>query len=222
MKYLSNVFAVVILAFVLMSDKVNINLNHHLMLPDIAKTQAIYSHFHWNFTQGTFTTTDIYLSDEIKSVINYESIAELLDAAKKGDVVIFHLAGYGGDGNTMRFLINHIKATKALTIASVEAPIYSAHAYIAINTNKLIMAPSTFLMFHSLSTHNFDCSIYQGETDRGQDQVTKCKQMLDAEDESVSYLIDRAWVLTADEKARIKDGYDVYVSYEQMKTRFPN
>jgi len=219
MRYLSNILVALILAFFLTSDLISINLQHHLRLPSALQTQAIHSQKYWNFEQGFFKVSDVYLSNEIKSSINYMDIAILLDMAKKGDLIRFHLAGYGGDGNTMMFLISHIKNTKAHTVSLVEAPVYSAHTYIAMSTNELIVYPFTFLMFHTVSSHNFDCSQLIGKIDRGQDVVEKCKQNILANDDATNVLIDNISLLTSEEKFRVKDGFDVYISAMEVYNR---
>src|SRR6266404_6650555 len=83
--------------------------------------------------------TNIRLDDEILGINSYKDVAQKLQDAKTGDVIIFHLAGYGGDVEGTMDLINNIQQSNAYVIMSVEAPVFSGHAYLAISGNELRM-----------------------------------------------------------------------------------
>lgn len=199
----------VIMALVLMSGKIDVNIEHRLHLPEINLDQTpIFK----NSTYGIFNTkVDVYLKNTIKDMGSYYEVAHVINNLSKGDKVIFHLGGYGGDMLGLIQLQSSIAESKAEIIMLVEAPVFSAHAYLAITPNtKLIMMPNTFLMFHTVSTVNKDCSKETG-TDRGVSNVEHCEALKGALMYVVDNIIDNAKLLTTQEKEAINTGHDVYI-----------
>ena len=198
-----------------------INVYHHLELPSIDQYKyTITSNYRVGLT-GLHKQTDIRLSGEIKDPGYYETIANVLEQAQQGDTVIFHLAGPGGDVDGCYYLINAIKSSKANVIMSVEAPAYSADAYLAVNgtsNQALIMAPYSYLMFHFSSVLNLDCST-AGGTDRGTPNNAHCEAFKDISVSTTVTFLENVDLLTAKEKSDIFTGHDVYLSAEQVKER---
>lgn len=213
-------FGLALLLFIL--GLPTINIDHHLMLPRLDE-QRLQSHLILTTKSPVLVATqyDIRLGIEIIRAEFYKEIAAVLDNAKKGDRVTFYLTGYGGYTQTTYQLINDIKSSKAYVTMIVEAPVYSAHAYLATAGNQLIMKPLSSLMFHSSSALGYDCSKSKGKLDRGRDAYKKCQQFINNEVEMSRLMVLQNPVLTDKEKQAVNDGYDVYITaldyYERSK-----
>lgn len=162
---------------------------------------------------------NIYLDQEIKDPEQMRDAVILLNKAGSNDTINIYSAHMGGDGEAMTYLVTAMDRTKAKTVAIVSAPSYSAHAIIAGSAKELKMLPGTFLMFHTGSNHARDCRLFSGLKDRGQDLERKCNQATEAQDYQTKVLIDKIKILTADEKKYILDGYDVYLTAEEVTKR---
>lgn len=200
-----------------------VNFYHHLSLPelDVHKITIHHTGFLW-----LNKTIDIRLNDEIKGSNSYKDVGQLLEDASSGDIIIFHLAGYGGDGQGLENLVNQLTLTKAYVIMSVEAPVYSAHAYLAVFGNELRMAPFSFLMFHTSSIYGINCSLPNPlnennptGTDRTVSNQEHCQAMYDTSMKLFAYMLSQISLLTADEKQAISTGHDVYLLSGDVKQR---
>lgn len=210
MKYIISVAAILVAAyFVMLQTPQPGLLSHRINTSTFVNAQYPFMH----------TKTDIRLEEEIyASNINYDDVLEVLQTAKRGDVVEFHLAGYGGDVQTAMYLIGNIKITKAYTIMSVEAPVYSAHAYIASQGDELRMAPYSYMMFHSSSVLDMDCSTAVG-TDRGVPNTVHCAAFKENSVAQNIELLQNINILTTEEKVTIMEGYDVYLTKSEVDSR---
>lgn len=195
-----------------------LNIEHHLNLPKVTTTN-VESHYNVsNKFPFIGKTYDVILKSEIKTQEEFMYLLDILHNASKTDTVIFHIAGYGGDGQTMDVLINNIKTTKAHTIMIVEGPSYSAHAFLAVSGDELLMREYSFLMFHTVSLYGFDCSVIPG-LDRTRPVSEKCEQMMTAIIDESNRLIDSIAFLTLEEKENLKTGYDVYITSHEYWER---
>lgn len=168
------------------------------------------------------TTYNLYLDHELKDAESMRPLVQVVEAASRFDTVVLHIASFGGDGEGMEYLENAILASKAHTVAIVEASAYSAGAYLATSTQTLIMRPATFLMFHSGSQVGNDCGDAIGQKDRGHDAFPKCEQVIAALDANDILIIDRIKILTPQEKKDIIAGYDVYLTADEVNKRLVN
>lgn len=203
---------------VLLLGIAGINVYHHLDLPKLNKYR-IESHYVLNGTpMFLHSRYDIILEDTIYNQIYYDDVISTLQQAHKGDTVVFHLSGYGGDAQTEEFIADNIKNTKAHTVMSVEAPCYSAHAYLALVGNEIKMAPYSFLMLHFSTILNLDCSKQTG-LDRGVSNVEHCNALKD----NVVYVntkeLQEMPLLTNDERTKLYTGHDVYLQAETVNQR---
>lgn len=199
-----------------------INIYHHLSLPDVDKYR-ISSHEHLGFNYKKmqvyiYKTTDITLNDEIKSMNTYKDAIRVLQEAEKGDIVTFHLFGYGGRSDATELLINNIRASKAHVKMRVESSVYSAHAYIAAYGDELEMLPFSFLMYHSSSLKNVKCAESEGE-DRGVSNVEHCVEYIAANQTVDDKMINGIWFLTDKERNLINTGHDVYIQSDDYSRR---
>lgn len=80
---------------------------------------------------------------------------KLLRDANENDIVVIHLAGYGGSVLTGTKLVNAIKSSPAHVHMSVDAPVYSMHALLACAGDTVYIQNRTFLMFHTYQTRGF-------------------------------------------------------------------
>jgi len=215
--------AAIIMASVLLSGKAEINLQHHMNLPaEFSNKSTIEITHNRHFFDSWFNTgskqIDIRLSNEIKGTDTVKDIARVLQEATEKDTVIFHIVGIGGEVDTVMYLINNIKTTKAHTIMIVEGPSYSGHAYIAASGDELHMMPYSFLMYHTSSGYGTDCSKKTG-TDRTVPNSEHCQAFMDTHLFEVNSYLDSIYFLTRLEKIYIETGHDVYITAEEYHKR---
>jgi hypothetical protein len=195
-----------------------VRIYHHIELPDIDKNRIVSSTKFSLMPPFIVTKTDITIEDGIYSPVWYKGVGRALREARLGDEVVFHLSGHGGDVDTLLQLVNQVKQSSAVVTMSIEAPVYSAHAYLALFGDRIVMGKYSFLMFHFSSILDLDCSTQKG-LDRGQPRKEKCEQYKLANIQVVNKLLLDAPILNPQEKAAIGHGGDVYISYEDLKTR---
>lgn len=164
-------------------------------------------------------TYNIAIIDEIGDPRSVYPIINTYVNAKKGDTVILHLASPGGEVNSMDLIIAAIQASKAKTVMIVEGDSFSAAAVIAVSGNELVMRPSTFIMFHTTSAVDLDCTKETGK-DRGVSNVDHCLAFKKAALASFESRLNSIKLLTDDEKAYILTGHDIYLSAEEIDNRY--
>lgn len=216
----TTILAVLITAIVMISGLVRLNIDHKLHLPsEISNPTSIIKSYTISSQAllGIGTVYDVYLKDEVSSYHQIANIeTEVFHNATKGDLINFHLAGYGGNADVFIRLINLVQNTQANVVMIVEAPIYSGHAYLAAAAKTIVMLPFTFMMFHTTSLYGYDCNQEQG-TDRTVSNVDKCKVFYYNNVGLANAYIDTIRFLTSEEKALIKMGHDVYItSYDYL------
>jgi len=197
-----------------------INVNHHVNLPqEVTSTSRIHHTTFWNFAPPFIhVKTDIQMADEIKGPNTVRDINAVLNSADEGDIIVFHLAGYGGSVESVLSIVSNIRSSKAEVIMSVEAPVYSGHAYLAVLGHKLIMADNAYLMFHTSSGYNTDCSKETG-VDRNMTNQEHCEAMKAADNILVNRVVLSMQHLTLEEKLSIIDGKDVYLDSVVVNAR---
>lgn len=197
---------------VLVLGLVTVNVNHNLHLPQevLTKDVVLTKHFVNNHFPYLHTQTDIEFRQEIKDYETVRYVNVTLQEARKGDVVIFHLAGYGGSVNSVYNIVNNIRASRAKVIMSVEAPVYSGHAYLALSGDELRMSKNSYLMLHTTSGIDTDCSKETG-LDRGISNVEHCQAMKDADMALFSQFLNSFPQLNPEELAQLNSGHDVYL-----------
>ncbi len=188
-----------------------INFYHHLELPKFYQYKTFARNvFNINAPFFTSKKIDIYLNDEIKEPPKYYEIIDLLKNSAATDTIEFHLIGFGGELSSTTLLINNIRESKAQVIMHVEGPVYSGHAYLAANGVKLIMEPYSFLMFHTSTVINMDCSQETG-MDRGVSNQEHCALAKAANILVINDLINDTPLLTDNQRLDLKSGHDVYL-----------
>lgn len=197
-----------------------VNFYHHLVLPTSVGSQITeYKQFSLSSWDFISTHTDIRLGETIHAFnFPYFEIQRVLQDAKRGDTITFHLAGYGGSVEQTLLLMNNVMESKAYVTMSVEAPVYSGHAYLATSGNCIKMSPFSYLMYHSSSVLNVDCSQATG-MDRGVSNVEHCVMMYLNEIIVNSAMVDSNKLLTKEEKAIIMKGHDVYLQSYDVNQR---
>lgn len=215
MKYLAPFAGIMVLLLALGIPGVNVY--HHLELPTLNKYRIVMTRTP-SLSHLFAKHIDITLEDQIRSNIWYEDVMKALREAKEGDTVTFHLSGYGGEIDSMYLLINGVRASKAIVTMSVEGSVYSADAELATAGDYLVMGKYTWLMFHSSTILNVDCSQQKG-TDRGVSNVEHCQAFKDASLKEDAEFARNNPILTDTEKASIASGHDVYLSSDEVLRR---
>lgn len=202
-----------------------VNIYHHLELPSLNKYRIVESN---TYNLPSLSSLgymshhyDITLEDQVVNSYWYEDVSKVLREAKNGDTVTFYLYGYGGREDTMYLLINQIHASKATVTMSVEAPVYSALAYLSVSGDKLEMKPYTWLMFHFSSVLNEDCNVADGQ-DRGVSNVEHCFAFYNTDVELGKRLLKNLGIFSDTEIQRLETGHDLYLLPEDAMTRYNN
>lgn len=234
--YLIPLVVATIAAVVMVSGKIDINFHHNLSLPPELSNpnQAVTSYNLLTMSR----TTHIYFRDSVDNHRQIQDVIQLLNQASKNTTIIIHLAGYGGNVESYEYLSNSIKSTKATVVMSVDAPVYSGHAYLALSGHKLVIAPYTYLMFHASSAMDIDCNKKNyglsksklntlslskninydpNGLDRGVSQKTKCIQYKQATLYNSEKMLNELPYLTQEEKTYIVNGGDVYIQSDDSR-----
>lgn len=161
---------------------------------------------------------DIYLTKGINDPTDYEDVVRLLRNAGSYDTFTFHLIGFGGHEDGMFYLMNAIQETKAKTIMSVEGDVYSAHAYLAISGQYIIMSKYSSLMFHFSDVLNLECDDLPG-TDRGVPDSEHCRAYKNNAIKLGTMLVKSTPFLIEEEKKAILTGHDVYLTSTEFYKR---
>lgn len=197
-----------------------VNVYHNINLPQqynganrFSQSLFVDSRFPFIHTQY-----DIQMAQEIKDYDDIRDIDKVIQGANYGDVINFHLAGYGGSVNSVYSIIDNIDRGKAHVVMIVEAPVYSGHAYLAVNGDELIVTPFSYLMFHTSSEYDLDCSLQLGK-DRNMTNEEHCN--IEKQNDFVLFeqLLERSKILTEDEKNQLRNGKDIYLLGSTVKER---
>lgn len=217
----SVLLAAIVMGSVMLSGNAEINLQHHLNLPpELENKNIISSHYSSVFDKllGRHKTTDVRLGSKIEELETVNNVVDVLNKANYGDTIIFHIEGYGGEVETVQYLISNIKETKAHTVMVVEAPSFSGHAYVAASGNELVMFPGTYLMYHTSSAYGHDCSKETG-TDRTVPNSEHCLADMKYHLQSVNKLLESFSFLTLSEIKGLETGHDVYITSDEYYSR---
>jgi ATP-dependent protease ClpP protease subunit len=216
MKYILG--SAIVLAAVLLSGFATINIYHNLKIPSLDSARiSTYHSYDLNYP-FVHKVISIRLNDSIKSINSYKDVAEAISEADSGDTVKMYLAGYGGQVDGAMYIINALSATKAHTETHVQAPVYSAHAYIALYGKQIYVSSNSYLMLHSSSVIEVDCSKQTGN-DRGITKKESCENFKAAALFSNYLLLNNSNKLSNGEIYQIMTGKEVYIFANSMKER---
>lgn len=220
MKYLVIAGAALLVAILGLAT---VNIQHHLTIPqELTGRDYVYPK---QFINTTFpfihTAYSIQYNQETHSLNSIRNVTKVLQEAKKGDTITFHLAGYGGEVETMYDLVNNIRKTKAKVIMEVEAPCYSGHAYLAVYGDELYISDFAYLMFHTSSEYNLDCTKEKG-TDRGMINIEHCEALKNQDMRLFTAYIINSKILTSEEQVALMNGQDVYIDSRTVRQRSHN
>lgn len=215
------VCAAAIMATVLLSGMGKMNLIHHEEVPpQLLENQVV------TITPNHFfgKTIDIRMDSEITSDESVRPIIKALQEASWDDTVIMHMAGFGGEVETVENIINNMHASKAHVVVIVEAPVYSGHAYISASGDEIIMRPFTYMMFHTSSGYGTDCTKESKDydpngTDRTVSNIEHCQVGLDAHLALVQKVLASFKILTPAELQSIETGHDLYLTSDEINKR---
>jgi len=169
----------------------------------------------------------IRLTTTISAPENYQDIFRTIRSA---DVVYIHLVGNGGQVQTAKQFYNVIKSTKAKVITVVEGDVYSAHAFITMMGDEIIIGDNVTMLIHTssiLGAYKKYCSsnnINEDGThklDRGQSAYDKCidfySKGLAQTERLIFTLFSR--VLTMKEYKQVIAGHDIILTGEEVRKR---
>ena len=94
----------------------------------------------------------VYIFDEITKPSEFIDICDLLDNANEGTTITFKINSPGGYLHTIITILDHIKNTKATTIAECSGIVASAATVWALACDALYIADYTTFMQHTYSS----------------------------------------------------------------------
>ncbi len=208
-----------VMVSILVLGLISINLEHHINLPkELLNRNTIETTYVLNkdplFIHKQY---DVYMVDEIKDYRQTQDVIETLNNASSNDIIVLHLAGYGGGVEQVIRIINAMLESKAKIITQVEAPVYSGHAYISMYGKTMIVRPYAYIMLHTSSGFNEDCSTKQG-VDRAETAAQSCQNFLTNHMKLVTNVILDMPFLTNEEKVQVVTGHDLYLQNTTLKT----
>lgn len=180
------------------------------------------------------STCEVFFTSSIGEQSNYLELARLLETAPKDSTINIHLAGTGGSTDTVIYLGNAVKMSKAEVNTIIDGPVYSAHAYLSLLGHKITIGPNVFFMFHSPAqglkspsggvvfiTMDQSCEMERGNVDRGRSAMDKCVLGNNYYKKAIQRYFDTfgSGYITDKNLADINNGYDVYISGEEMQQR---
>lgn len=164
---------------------------------------------------------DVQLDDEItQRLSDYSDVLQLLRSQSKDTVIVIHLAGYGGDKQNTQVLGNAIKNSKSIVIASVDGPVYSAHAYLALMVHYVhISADSGNFMIHRAQLNSDgDAGLYiRACKSPNFLKFAEAKKECADEDRFITKVV--SGIFTKQELKRVLDGEDVTIDLSDLKAR---
>lgn len=168
-------------------------------------------------------TCEIYLVTQIGDPSSYLDIYKLLSNLTNKDQVNLHLAGPGGDGYGMVYLVNAFKNTKAHVTSYIDGPVASAQAVMAVMNKDVKLTGDAYILFHSISGSNMtqvNCANTSGQ-DRGIAVYTKCVEDTSFTVEFFNSTIKRYVypVMTEEEKTKYEQGHDVIITGQELMKR---
>lgn len=168
---------------------------------------------------------DVYLGNKIEEdITGYVPFLQLLRTSTTNDTIRVHLSGKGGVMSTTRVIISAIRASKAKVITVAMGPVQSAHAYIAISGNHIVIRDLSYFMFHRGSLYGKNeqiCGTLKGETDRTLSSYGKCKYTINKLNEFDEKFVRGILknVLTKEEIEAIVKGKDILFAADEMKKK---
>lgn len=169
-------------------------------------------------------TYQIYFNDTIGPAQEYITIGRFIDAAKPGDVVYLHVAGYGGRINGLVYLMNKIERCKGKVVAIVDGDIMSAHAALALAADEIQLPKYGVVLFHaSSSTHMaaVDCLSEMGKLDRGRNAYIQCINISHAMTKVYNKVVMKAYskALSKKEIDNLLDGATITIGMDELRER---
>lgn len=169
---------------------------------------------------------DIFFNDTIESPGAYQGIKKMALSLNNKDTVILHLAGNGGDGAGLVYIINALKQSHAHVVGSMEGSIASAHVFLLAASDEIQINGDGFLLFHAISGLNMieDHCVEVTGKDRGLAKYTKCVENMTAMmafyNKTLNKYAER--YLTKDEMIRYLQGHDIIIDSDEMRLRLKN
>ena len=210
------IIAACIMGTVLVSGLGKMNIIHHEEVPfQLIENQVVIISKHWYGDK-----VDIRMDSEIDSQESVRAIIKVLQEAGRLDTITFHLAGYGGNVETVFNLIDNVQSCLGRVIMIVEAPVYSGHAYLALAGDRLVMRPYSSLMLHTSSAYGEDCSKQDGY-DRKVSNTEHCYAFMDTHFKLINkFLLSIDYkVMSIEEKSAVMNGHDFYLTADEYNQR---
>lgn len=153
--------------------------------------------------------TNVYLTDEIIDVAEYNKLCYKLLNAAEDELFIMNISTNGGNLDSALTIINALNKTKAYTIAYLTGNVMSAGTIITLACKEVILAPYTAFMCH-----------YYSASAGGKGNEMKQRQLfMDKLLEDMMRNIYEGF-LTEEETSSLISGSDFWFTAEETAERF--
>lgn len=162
----------------------------------------------------------VYLGTSIGEPKKYIDLAKDLDGYE-GPIRV-HIVGNGGDYEGVVYIMNILSRHDNVTL-EVDGTVQSGHAILALSGDKIEIPSKGFFMLHLTSGTNMEKQLCVDEKglDRGLSANKKCIE--DATNTVGIYNNEiikiYSKVVTAEELERLKQGHNIYITNEDMRSR---
>lgn len=165
-------------------------------------------------------TYNVYLGSTIQQIDAYLPLLNIIDSADEKAVIHIHLAGDGGDADTLFMLANSLLNSKAKVIITLEGSVYSAHAILDFVADELRIPDYGLMMLHRISIYGkeSECDDLGDKTDRTQSVKQKCIDSIIEYTKIGDEFFVRNIVPILGEQITLEilKGFDVYISFPDL------
>lgn len=181
----------------------------------------------WDMTCNVVSsgqTCELYLIGNIEGPSDYLGLYKALKPLRSTDTLQIHLAGDGGRGDGLLYLLNMLKLSPVKKVVYIDGTVISAHAALATSFGTPVIIGEGFILFHNISGSgdpNVTCSEISG-LDRGLPKFLKCvedtKKIADIYNKNIRAAVQEK--LTKEELKQFDLGYDVILDLQEFKKRY--
>lgn len=154
--------------------------------------------------------THVYITDEISEPSNYAELCHLLRAAPKGHTFHLHINTPGGVLDSAFMIADALKNTSAHTIAHLTGTVASAGTIIALSCDQINPAKFVSFMIHN----------YSSSTGYAKGHELKARTEFTDKELNKAFKVFYSGFLTDTEIAEVIDGRDMWLSTEDVETRW--
>lgn len=152
---------------------------------------------------------DVWPGETILGPSDYIEFGQIAERLNKDDEIYLHLYGSSGNVDGAINIINHIKNTKAITVAQIEGNIGDIFIFIALSSDVYIVPPYGFW--------NFDINYFKNKNKNKHKYIKNIKPISDIYDKQFLKLL--LYVLTEEEISKVTNRQQVILPGKLIQYR---